>query len=97
MHRGGAIEQGRSAGEMGSERSLRPGLRLAQGNLPESASPHADTSESEDLAPWHTPSTGQAVAEDAATDEYAADERENLKHDGEKVLKRVQIEKQDEM
>jgi len=36
--------------------------------------------------------TGQAVAEDAATDEYAADERENLKHDGEKVLKRVQIE-----
>jgi hypothetical protein len=70
------IEQGRSADEMRPERNLRPGLRLAQGNLPERAGPHADCSESEDPAPSHTPSTGQAVAEDAATDEYAAHEEE---------------------
>ena len=61
---------------MGSERSLRPGLRLAQGNLPERASPHTDSSESEDPVPSHTPSTGQTLPEDAATDEYAADEKE---------------------
>jgi hypothetical protein len=65
---GAGIEGG--GGDGGALPNRKPGLRLGQGNLPEHASPSADTSEAGDHPPaW-------ALTDDSAADEYAADGEE---------------------
>jgi hypothetical protein len=61
----------------------KPGLRLDEGNLAEKASPNADGSETGGSMDVDTPTTGQALTEGGATDEYEADEGEDGEADDE--------------
>src|SRR5277367_4726204 len=53
------------------------GLRLDEGNLAEKASPNVNGSETDGSMDVDTPTTGKALTEDGATDEYDADEEES--------------------